>query len=599
MGALGEVLDVVLERDPSSHSRAEALLHPTVVAVLGYRLAHRLHRRGRRSAAAGVSAVARLLSGGIEIHPGARIGRRFFVDHGCGVVIGARVVIGDDVTVFHQVTIGAMGPAGHPRLGDRVVVGANATLAGPITIGDDAHIGANALVCADVRAGATVYAPRARVRPEPGSPRLTRRADESRMDGQPGRLRAVGDGTGAARAGAEADPATVVVVGGGIAGLALGISLGRAGLPVTVAERAPRVHAVGAGLVLYPNGVAALDAVSPRLGRAVRASGHVPAAGETRPLVAPDGEVLSGDPVGSLGNRFGTPQVCLLRSALRDALLAEAEHVGVDLRTGATVVGHTDHGDHVTVALADGGEVSGAVLAGADGVNSRVRRALLGDGAPAYRGYTALRGRSPAPALFPHGVTVAGAGLDLFVAPVGGGEVYWTAKVTAPAGVWPAKDRETALADLLGLVEGWHPALVGLLAGTAADVVVTDIHDRDPVPGWSVNRVTLLGDAAHPMSPAMGQGASMALEDAVVLAAHLADGSDPVAALAGYNARRAPRTARVVLQSRRKGGVDEQAAGAGAELAVRAANEFTTEDQSLAGLFGWRPDVPAHQGGKP
>jgi 2-polyprenyl-6-methoxyphenol hydroxylase-like FAD-dependent oxidoreductase len=97
----------------------------------------------------------------------------------------------------------------------------------------------------------------------------------------------------------------------------------------------------------------------------------------------------------------------------------------------------------------------------------------------------------------------------------------------------------------------------------------------------------------------MGQGASMALEDAVVLAAHLADGPDPVAALAGYNARRAPRTARVVLQSRRKGGVDEQAAGAGAELAVRAANEFTTEDQSLAGLFGWRPDVPAHQGGKP
>jgi serine O-acetyltransferase len=157
---LAEELDVVVERDPSVHSRAEAALHPGVVAVLGHRVAHRLHRAGRRTAATAVAVLARLLSGGIEIHPAARIGRRFFVDHGCGVVVGAQVVIGDDVTLFHQVTLGGDSERpGQPRLGDGVTVGANATVLGPITVGDKALIGANALVRDDVRAGATVYAP--------------------------------------------------------------------------------------------------------------------------------------------------------------------------------------------------------------------------------------------------------------------------------------------------------------------------------------------------------------------------------------------------------------------------------------------------------
>ncbi|GAB2846180.1 serine O-acetyltransferase [Lentzea nigeriaca] len=162
---LTEELDVVVERDPSVRSRAEAALHPSVVAVLGHRAAHRLHRAGRRTAAAAVAAFGRLLSGGIEIHPAARIGRRFFVDHGCGVVIGPEVVVGDDVTVFHQVTLASDGDLpGQPRLGDGVTVGANATVLGPITVGDKALIGANALVRADVRAGATVHAPVAKER---------------------------------------------------------------------------------------------------------------------------------------------------------------------------------------------------------------------------------------------------------------------------------------------------------------------------------------------------------------------------------------------------------------------------------------------------
>ncbi|MER6195184.1 serine O-acetyltransferase EpsC [Streptomyces cyaneofuscatus] len=170
--AVGD-LDMIRSRDPSVHSRTEALLHPAVPAVWGHRVAHRLHRRGLRRSARLVSVAARLASGGIEIHPGARIGRGFFVDHGAGVVIGETAVVGDDVTVFHQVTLGSVGwwhdearprdARRHPEVGDRVVIGANATLLGPITVGHDTVVGAQALVVRDVPSHSRVLAPVAAV----------------------------------------------------------------------------------------------------------------------------------------------------------------------------------------------------------------------------------------------------------------------------------------------------------------------------------------------------------------------------------------------------------------------------------------------------
>jgi serine O-acetyltransferase len=161
-------LDMLRERDPSITSRREALLHPGLLAVWSHRLTHRLHTRGLRLTARLLSVLARLITGGIEIHPGAQIGRRFFIDHGAGVVIGESAVIGDDVTIFHQVTLGSVGwwhdvrrPEGtrrHPKVGDRVVIGANATVLGPVTIGPDSVIGAQALVIRDVAAGSRVLA---------------------------------------------------------------------------------------------------------------------------------------------------------------------------------------------------------------------------------------------------------------------------------------------------------------------------------------------------------------------------------------------------------------------------------------------------------
>jgi serine O-acetyltransferase len=136
-------------RDPAVRSGAEVFLsYSGVHAVWGYRLAHRLWRRGSILPARLVSQFVRFLTG-VEIHPGAVIGRRFFIDHGMGVVIGETAVIGDDVMLYHGVTLGgttSKREKRHPTLGDNVVVGAGASVLGPVTIGEHSVVGANAVV---------------------------------------------------------------------------------------------------------------------------------------------------------------------------------------------------------------------------------------------------------------------------------------------------------------------------------------------------------------------------------------------------------------------------------------------------------------------
>lgn len=153
-------IDDILARDPAARTRLEvALTYPGFHAVLLYRLAHFLWVRcNTKLLGRLVSMIARMLTG-IEIHPGARIGEQFFIDHGAGVVIGETAVIGDRVTMYHDVTLGGTSLAKekrHPTLEDDVIVGAGARVLGPITIGRGAHVGANAVVVRDVPAGATV-----------------------------------------------------------------------------------------------------------------------------------------------------------------------------------------------------------------------------------------------------------------------------------------------------------------------------------------------------------------------------------------------------------------------------------------------------------
>lgn len=156
-------IDSVFDRDPAARSRAEVLLcYPGLHAVFFHRLAHWLWQRHLRLLARFVSYLGRFITG-IDIHPGATIGERFFIDHGMGVVIGETATIGDNVTIYHDVTLGGVSPGSdakgalrHPQIGNNVIIGAGAHLLGPIKVGDHARIGSNAVVVKDVEAHMTM-----------------------------------------------------------------------------------------------------------------------------------------------------------------------------------------------------------------------------------------------------------------------------------------------------------------------------------------------------------------------------------------------------------------------------------------------------------
>ncbi|MBI5937787.1 MAG: serine O-acetyltransferase [Betaproteobacteria bacterium] len=156
---LREDIDCVFQRDPAARSRFEVITtYPGVHAILLYRIAHRLWRHGLRYSARFLAYLARLFTN-VDIHPGAHIGRRFFIDHGAGVVIGETAEIGDDVTLYHGVTLGGTTwnkGKRHPTLGDGVVVGAGAKILGAILIGERVRVGANSVVVKDVPADRTV-----------------------------------------------------------------------------------------------------------------------------------------------------------------------------------------------------------------------------------------------------------------------------------------------------------------------------------------------------------------------------------------------------------------------------------------------------------
>lgn len=168
---LREDLDAARRRDPAARSRAEvALGYPGVHAVWVYRLAHRMWREPVLRLPARLLSQASRAATGVEIHPGAQLGRRLFIDHGMGVVIGETAVVGDDVVLFHGSTLGGKSMRRgkrHPTLGDGVVVGAGAKVLGPVWVGDGAQIGANAVVVKDVPARAVAVGVPAEVRARP------------------------------------------------------------------------------------------------------------------------------------------------------------------------------------------------------------------------------------------------------------------------------------------------------------------------------------------------------------------------------------------------------------------------------------------------
>ena len=178
-----EDIQTVLKKDPAARSALEVFTYAGFWALLYHRVAHKLYRRKLYFLARVVSQWSRLLTN-VEIHPGARIGRRFFIDHGAGVVIGETAIIGDDVLMYHQVTLGGTSlerTKRHPTVGNNVLIGMGAKIIGNITVGDGARIGANSVVTRSVPSGATAVGIPARILINDGI-HISERSTEQVMD---------------------------------------------------------------------------------------------------------------------------------------------------------------------------------------------------------------------------------------------------------------------------------------------------------------------------------------------------------------------------------------------------------------------------------
>lgn len=343
----------------------------------------------------------------------------------------------------------------------------------------------------------------------------------------------------------------VIVTGGGIGGLAAAIGLRRVGCEVTVLERSAVLAPVGSGISLHSNAMEALR----RLGvdADVRARGGPLRAGR---VTTSSGRVLQQQSLDPFTDRLGQPSgVALHRAELQEALLQAAVGPGdapaAELLTGTEVTGYRLEPDRAIAVLADG-EREADVLIGADGIHSAVASELRGRREPRYAGYTAWRGLVDADRVdLPEGtgLEMFGRGQRLGVIPIGGGLVYWFCTANAPQGQ-SAGGPDAELALVARLFGDWAEPVPSLLAATSPERFLrNDIVDHPPDRRWGDGRLTLLGDAAHAMTPNTGQGAAQAIEDAVVLAHELGRGDHPAVALRRYEARRWPRAAGFVRAS--------------------------------------------------
>jgi 2-polyprenyl-6-methoxyphenol hydroxylase-like FAD-dependent oxidoreductase len=337
----------------------------------------------------------------------------------------------------------------------------------------------------------------------------------------------------------------ILIAGAGIGGLTLAAALKRRGVPVTVLERETEIRPAGSGLALSPNAMAlghlgVAESVE-RAGAAIAKSAILDSSG--RPLGAEFD-------VAQLAKELGAPIVALHRARLHEVLLQAAGRATV--KTGLAAVRYESAADHVTVICSDGTRMQADILVGADGLRSAIRAQMLGDGEPVYAGYTSWRGVTPAGAV-PRPARMSeswGRGERFGIVEIGGDQIYWFAVANAP----PRGQDADVKQELLARFGRWHSPIATLIDRTpATSILRTDIADRRPVTRWHDQRVVLLGDAAHPMTPNLGQGAGQAIEDAAVLDRCLATSDSIDAAIRRYEQLRMSRANSIVRGSRNLG----------------------------------------------
>lgn len=342
----------------------------------------------------------------------------------------------------------------------------------------------------------------------------------------------------------------IVIVGGGIGGLAAAAALQKVGMRATVLEQAPEIGEVGAGLSLWSNAIKALRQLG--LEDSVVGMGSIINRVTT---MTSQGRVLDVTDVQRLSQQAGAPSLCIPRTVLQRSLSQLLTPTFV--RTDTRCVGFSQGRDRVEVHLEDGSRVEGNALIGADGIDSVIRSQLAGKSSPRYAGYTCWRAivhTARADALSGEAILALGRGIQFGAFQCGPGKVYWFATKNSAAGASDAPDGRKA--EVLRLCHNWVDPIPTLVRETAsAAILKNDIYDRPPLRRWGNGLVTLLGDAAHPTTPNFGQGACQALEDAVTLASCLSRAQSIPAGLRAYEDLRRDRTARVIRDSWRLGQV--------------------------------------------
>jgi salicylate hydroxylase len=343
-----------------------------------------------------------------------------------------------------------------------------------------------------------------------------------------------------------------VVVGGGIGGVATALALTREGIHVRVYEQAADLTEVGAGVSLAPNGLRMLDHLG--VGEAVARLGARHARTQ---LSLSDGSPASHQPdqFARPGRNIGIHRADLL------TLLAEQLPPGA-INTGHRAVSVSRDDKAATVTFANGATATTDTVIGADGIHSVVQGFVVEPAKPVFSGVVAYRGLIPRPDAYPADTMRMwlGEGRHFLVFPVRAGQLLnYVGFVPSPAQVRESWSAEGDPALLAAHFAGWDPLIgqvIEAISKPGGSGFQWGMYDREPLPRWSDRLVTLLGDAAHPMLPHLGQGVNQALEDAVALATLLAraDGPEGVGrALESYEGLRRERTARVQLGSRRNG----------------------------------------------
>lgn len=355
-------------------------------------------------------------------------------------------------------------------------------------------------------------------------------------------------------------PYRFIVIGAGIAGLATAVALQRRGHDVSVVEER-RDTTSGAGISIWPNALAALDRIG--LGAEVRTAGGRISGGALR---RPDGTWLRRPSADRMISALGEPLVVVRRVTLRDILTAALAPGTVEYGVAAAEILTTT--GPVTVRLADSSVRAADAVIGADGTHSRIAQHLNGPLRQRYAGYTAWRGVASY-ALDPDlaGETM-GAGIEVGHVPLGSEHTYWFAtERTAEGGRSP----DGELTHVRSLLAGWAEPLPSILAATSpADVLRNDLYDRAFARRWTSDCVALIGDAAHPMRPHLGQGGCQGIEDAAVLADFVDMCPDVATAFTRYADFRRPRVRALVRESRMVGEMVNLRPAALSGLASRA-----------------------------